>query len=63
MLFVVRLRNTLRGCITMCDNKYYDRYEGEMDKLLREIANEGSADSMEVDTFMKSLGLDPEKNK
>ena len=47
----------------MCNNKYYDRYEGEMDKLLREIANEGSADSMEVDTFMKSLGLDPEKSK
>ncbi len=41
----------------------YDKYEGEMNKLLREIANEGSADSMEVDTFMKSLGLDPEKNK
>ena len=47
----------------MCDNKYYDKYEGEMDKLLREIANEGLADSMEVDTFMKSLGLDQEKNK
>ena len=41
----------------MCSNKYYDKYESEMDKLLREVANEGLADSMEVDTFMKSLGL------
>ena len=41
----------------MCSNKYYDKYENEMDKLLREVANEGLADSMEVDTFMKSLGL------
>jgi hypothetical protein len=47
----------------MCSNKYYDKYEVEMNKLLREIANEGSADSKEVDMFMKSLGLDPEKSK
>lgn len=47
----------------MCDNKYYDRYENEMDKLLREINSEGSADSKEVDMFMRSLGLDPEESK
>jgi hypothetical protein len=34
-----------------------------MDKLLREVESEGLADSKEVDMFMKSLGLDPEKSK
>ena len=47
----------------MCSNKYYDKYEVEMNKLLREVESEGLADSKEVDMFMKSLGLDPEKNK
>ena len=45
----------------MCDDNYYDKDESEMDKLLREVANEGLADSMEVDTFMKSLGLTKRK--
>ncbi len=39
MLFVMRLRDILRGCITMCDNKYYDKYEDEMNELIAQLEN------------------------